>query len=47
MIEQAGATNRLPAPSRKRHDDYNLNLEVEAALPVACGSTLRFEEANG
>lgn len=23
--------------SRKRHDNYNLNLEVEAALPVACG----------
>ena len=40
--QQAGATNRLPAASPKRHDNYNLNLEVEGALPVACGRPLTF-----
>lgn len=35
--EQAGATNRLPAASRSRHNNHNLKLEIEGALPVACG----------
>jgi hypothetical protein len=46
MTEQAGATNRLPAASRKRHDNHNLNLEVERALPVACGRPLTFAQEN-
>jgi hypothetical protein len=35
--EQAGATNRLPAASRKRYDYLNLNLEIDGALQLACG----------
>ena len=44
---QAGATNRLPAESRKRHDNHNLNLEIEGALPVACGRPLTFGNNKG
>lgn len=36
-VEQAGATNRLPAAIWERHDTHDLNLELEGALPVACG----------
>ena len=34
------ATNRLPAASRKRHDNSTINLEIGARSQAACGSTL-------
>jgi len=40
--EQAGATHRLLAASQERHDNHHLNLEPDAALPVACGKSLTF-----
>ena len=36
------ASNRLPAASRKRHDNSTINLEIEARPQAACGSTLSF-----
>ena len=34
------ATNRLPAASRKRHDNSTINSEIGARTQAACGSTL-------
>ncbi|MBT5705815.1 MAG: hypothetical protein HOI66_05770 [Verrucomicrobia bacterium] len=36
------ATNRLPAASRKSHDNSTINLEIGVRSQSACGSTLTF-----
>jgi hypothetical protein len=38
--QQAGAANRLPAPSRERNEESDVNPEDGAALPVAGPKTL-------
>ncbi|MCB1095381.1 MAG: hypothetical protein KDN22_07345 [Verrucomicrobiae bacterium] len=41
---QGVATNRLPAASRKRHDNSTINLEIGARRPADCGSTLTLQK---
>ena len=42
LAEQGVAANRLPAASRKLHEESIVNLEIGVRPQAACGSTLTF-----
>ena len=47
LAEQVVAANRLPAASRKLHEESIVNLEIGVRPQAACGSTLTLCKQKG